>query len=67
MQRDYTENDGVITIEYVGAGVTADGAKDIGISELKVSKIGGFEESNSGKSCNQLVGPISCGGFRFRR
>jgi hypothetical protein len=47
---DDTKNDGVITIEYIGASATADRAEDIGAGELKVSKVRGFDESDSGDS-----------------
>lgn len=63
-QKDDTKNEGVITVEYVRAGATADGAKDTGAGEFKVSEVGGFDESGSGNSRYQLEGPISCGGFR---
>lgn len=44
-QRSDTENDGVITVEYFGAGAAADGAKGVCAGELKVSEVQGFEES----------------------
>jgi len=64
-----TENNCVITVEYVGAGATADGAKGVVAGELKVSEVRGFEESKTSSPGNQLVSPV-CGrhgGFRLGR
>ena len=67
--KNNTENNCVITVEYVGAGATADGTKGVAAGELKVSEVGGFEESESGSPGDQLVSPVGGrhGGFRLGR
>lgn len=34
-----TENEGVVAVEDVGAGATADGAEGVGAGELEVSEV----------------------------
>lgn len=39
-----TKNGGIVTVEDIAAGATANGAKGIGIGELEVSQVRGFQK-----------------------